>query len=70
MNLNFFRQFNVNLVDDVIFDLPDPATADDDEDHDDDQDGRQGVGRLRVVQHVRAQHQTDSTPAKKPVLIG
>ncbi len=43
-------------VDDVIRGLPDPTAADDDEDHDDDQDGRQGVGRLRVVQHVRAQH--------------
>ena len=63
------ENFQIDPVNDVICGSPNPATADNDEDHDDDQDGRQGVGRLRVVQHVRAQHQRDLSPAKKPVLI-
>ena len=45
---------------------PDPAAADDDEDHDDDEDGRQGVRRLRVVQHVSAEHRNSKQPQLQP----
>jgi hypothetical protein len=39
--------------------LPYSATANNNKDHNNNQDGRQCVGRLCVVKHVRTQHQSD-----------